>query len=252
MLNLGTNYPDVAAAARWYLEPVDYLSMRFTGVAAASHASMTAAWLTDNRHLDLLAYDDELVRRAGVDGAKLPPLVPPARSSAPVRDDVAADLGLPAGVQVVTGVPDLHAAAIGAGARRPRRGAHGAQHHVVDQPAGAAQEDRHPARDGQHPRRSTGGYLLANNHDTSGLCLQWLRDNMVAPTTGCSATASRPPTVPFDDLTALAAGSPPGAGGVIFTPWLDGRAHPGRRQPRAGRLPQPLARHRPGPTSCGR
>ena len=35
--------PEIAAAARWYLEPVDYLTMRFTGVAAASHASMTAA-----------------------------------------------------------------------------------------------------------------------------------------------------------------------------------------------------------------
>ncbi|HUY87050.1 MAG TPA: FGGY family carbohydrate kinase, partial [Acidimicrobiales bacterium] len=33
---------DVASETAWYLEPVDYLSMRFTGVAAASHASMTA------------------------------------------------------------------------------------------------------------------------------------------------------------------------------------------------------------------
>ena len=31
-----TTQPDVARAARWYLEPVDYLTMRFTGVAAAS------------------------------------------------------------------------------------------------------------------------------------------------------------------------------------------------------------------------
>ena len=36
-----TRSPTVAQRARWYLEPVDYLSMRFTGVAAASHASMT-------------------------------------------------------------------------------------------------------------------------------------------------------------------------------------------------------------------
>ena len=75
MLNLATNHPEVAAAARWYLEPVDYLAMRFTGIPAATHASMTAAWLTDNRNLDVLAYDADLVRRAGVDGDKLPPLV---------------------------------------------------------------------------------------------------------------------------------------------------------------------------------
>ena len=36
---------------------------------------MTAAWLTDNRRPDRLAYDRALVRRAGVPADKLPPLV---------------------------------------------------------------------------------------------------------------------------------------------------------------------------------
>ena len=36
MLHLDRDRPEVAAAARWYLEPVDYLTMRFTGVAAAT------------------------------------------------------------------------------------------------------------------------------------------------------------------------------------------------------------------------
>ena len=31
ILHLERDEPDVARAARWYLEPVDYLSMRFTG-----------------------------------------------------------------------------------------------------------------------------------------------------------------------------------------------------------------------------
>jgi xylulokinase len=67
-----------------------------------------------------------------------------------------------------------------------------------------------------------GGYLLANNHDTSGLCLQWLRDGVVDsddglfPAKGCT----------FDDLTALAAASPPGARRVLFTPWLEGERTP--------------------------
>ena len=33
-----------------------------------------------------------------------------------MRPEVAAELGLPSGVQVVTGTPDLHSAAVGAGA----------------------------------------------------------------------------------------------------------------------------------------
>ena len=70
MLHLEHDEPEVAAAARWYLEPVDYLTMRFTGVAAASHASMSAAWLTDNRRLDRLEYDPTLVGGAGLDAAQ--------------------------------------------------------------------------------------------------------------------------------------------------------------------------------------
>ena len=61
-------------AARWLLEPVDYLSMRFTGVAAASPVSMTGTWLIDTRDLTKLAYDPVLVELAGGGADKLPPL----------------------------------------------------------------------------------------------------------------------------------------------------------------------------------
>jgi xylulokinase len=234
MLNLATNYPEVAAAARWYLEPVDYLAMRFTGVPAATHASMTAAWLTDNRRLDLLAYDDDLVGRAGVDSAKLPPLVPTGSVIGPVRDDVAAELGLPAGVQVVAGVPDLHAAAVGSGSL-----GEGQAHMAISTTSWISLPVDRKRTDVRHGMATIpgldGGYLLANNHDTSGLCLQWLRDNVLAPEDGLFGPAPAPdgdgreavaPGCSFDDLTALAATSPPGARRVIFTPWLEGERTP--------------------------
>jgi xylulokinase len=229
MLNLATNYPDVAAAARWYLEPVDYLAMRFTGVPAATHASMTAAWLTDNRRLDRLAYDDDLVRRAGVDGAKLPPLVPTGSVIGPIRADVAADLGLPAAVQVVAGVPDLHAAAIGSGAL-----GEGEAHMALSTTSWISLPLPRKKTDVVHGMASIpglpgvgGGYLLANNHDTSGLCLQWLRDNVLAADDGLFAGApAGADACDFDDLTALAAGSPPGARRLVFTPWLAGERTP--------------------------
>jgi xylulokinase len=55
---------------------------------------------------------------------------------------------------------------------------------------------------------------VANNHETAGLCFQWLRDNLLADDTD------------FADLTELAATSAPGSGGVIFTPWLAGERSP--------------------------
>ncbi|HEU4980869.1 MAG TPA: FGGY family carbohydrate kinase, partial [Solirubrobacterales bacterium] len=118
MLFIDREEPEVAAAARWYMEPVDYLTMRFTGPAAATHASMSAAWLTDNRHLDRLEYDAGLVRRAGLDIEKLPPLVETGSVVGGVLPDVAAELGIDRGAQVVTGSPDLHSAALGTGAIR--------------------------------------------------------------------------------------------------------------------------------------
>ncbi|MEO6793608.1 MAG: FGGY family carbohydrate kinase, partial [Mycobacterium sp.] len=51
MLHLQHGDPAAFDAASWFLEPVDYLSMCFTGRAAASPASMMGAWLTDNRNL---------------------------------------------------------------------------------------------------------------------------------------------------------------------------------------------------------
>jgi len=56
--------------------PVDYLTMRFTGVASATHASRLASWLTDNRVLTRYEYDEQLLKIVGIDPRTLPPLQP--------------------------------------------------------------------------------------------------------------------------------------------------------------------------------
>jgi xylulokinase len=213
LLHLQHDRPEITAAARWFLEPVDYLSMRFTGVASASHASMTAAWLTDNRHLDRLTYDPDLLRRCGVDSSRLPPLVPTGSIVGTVRPDVAADLGLRPETVVVTGTPDLHSAAIGAGTVRDF------DTHVAISTTGWIScpvpfKKTDIARQiASVPGIRPGSYLVADNHETAGLCLQWLRDNVLGGDD-------------FDTLTAEAAGSPPGSGSVLFTPWLAGERSP--------------------------
>lgn len=223
MLHLSRDQPEVARAARWYLEPADYLTMCFTGVASASHASMIACWLTDNRRLDVLAYDPLLVRLAEIDAAKLPPLRPSASVVGTVRADVAAALGLPAEVPVVAGTPDLHSAAAGAGAVREFE-----THMAVSTTAWIGLPVPFKKSDlfraivsvpGLRPDR----YLVANNHDTGGMCLRWLRENILGDGVG------------YPELTALAATSVPGSGGVLFTPWLAGERSPVTdRKARAG------------------
>jgi xylulokinase len=189
--------------------------MRFTGIPAASHASMTAAWLTDNRALGTMAYDADLVALSGVDPDKLPPLVPTGSVIGTVQNSVAADLGLPPGVQVVTGTPDLHSAACGSG------GVVDFQTHMaisttswISCPVPFKKTDiLHQIATVPGLGVAGGEYVIANNHDTSGLCLQWLRDNVL-------------PGSDYDELNKLAAESAPGSGDVLFTPWLAGERSP--------------------------
>lgn len=219
ILFLEHEQPELARAARYYMEPVDYLSFRFSGVPAASHASMTAAWLTDNRHLDRLAYDPILVATAGVPAAKLPPLVPSASVVGTVRAEVARTLGLPAEARVVAGTPDLHSAAAGAGALGDFEA-----HLALSTTSWISCPVPFKKTDPLHqvasvPGIPPGRYIVADNHETAGACLQWLRDEILYP-------ARRLPRPPFEELVALATDVPPGAGGVIFTPWLAGQRSP--------------------------
>jgi xylulokinase len=225
ILYLMNSEPEVVRRARWFLEPVDFLAMRFTGLPAASHASMTAAWLTDNRRLDVLAYDPVLLALAGLQSIswKLPPLYPTGSVIGQVDPAVASALGLPEGVQVVTPLPDLHTAACGAGAVTDY-----ATHLAISTSAWIGAPVPNKKTDAVRqvasvPGLSSDRYMIANNHETGGLCLQWLRDNVLA------SAAS------FSEIIAEAESSAPGSGDIFFTPWLNGERSPvDDRRARAG------------------
>jgi xylulokinase len=217
ILHLERDRPEVARRTRWYLEPVDFLSMRFTRVAAASPASMTLAWLTDNRRPEHVGYDDTLVARAGIPRHRLPP---PHRSGsviAPVHPEVGARLGISSSARVVTGLPDLHAAAVGTGS---------VDLHETHMSIGTSGWISCPLDNkktdllrmnaslpgiGPHP------YLLGNSQESAGRCLQWYRSTL-------SSDGHPPPS--YADIVALAETAPPGSNDVIFTPWLTGERSP--------------------------
>jgi xylulokinase len=207
--------PSVAAAARWYLEPVDYLSMRFTGLATASPASMAGAWLTDNRALSHQRYDPVLIEAAGVPAEKLAPLVPTAGVIGPVLPEVAGQLGLGPDVVVVAGTPDLHSAAAGSGAVLAHQ-AHLAISTTswVSCPLGRKKTD--PFRQmATVPGFVPGLNLVANNQESGGAALEWMR-----------TLGDEDGPWSYEQLTELAAEARPGSGGVVFTPWLAGERSP--------------------------
>ena len=203
--------PETYARARTLLEPVDYLGLRLTGRAVATPASMILSWLTDNRPGARPAYVPELVRRSSRDASKLPELLPTGSVIGNVLPGVARELGI-GEVPVVAGVPDLHSAWIGSGAVAPYEA-----HVTISTTAWIACEVPFKRTDVVHQMASVPGlrpgtYVIANNHETAGLCFRWLRDSMVAGS--------------YEELCGLASSVRPGAGGVMFTPWLNGERTP--------------------------
>src|SRR5271170_1583912 len=108
--------PDVYVAAAVFLEPVDYLNLRLTGLARASYDSITLHWVTDNRDIGAISYDDSLIALAGRERSMLPDLVPTGSVLGGLAAAAGAELGLLPGTPVVAGTGDLHSAAVGSGA----------------------------------------------------------------------------------------------------------------------------------------
>ena len=67
MLFLKHERPDVYEATAQFLEPMDYLNLRLTGRAVAAYDTIVGHWVTDNRDLSRVHYDDQLVEWVGVD-----------------------------------------------------------------------------------------------------------------------------------------------------------------------------------------
>lgn len=114
LLHFQHDRPDVHARTAWYLEPMDYVNLRLTGQPTATQCTMFAAQVCDNRRWGT-GYDDELVRLAGLDPDRLPPLVPVDGWAGELGADAAAALGLPPGIPVAAGMNDSHAGAYATG-----------------------------------------------------------------------------------------------------------------------------------------
>jgi len=216
--------PEVYAATAVFLEPVDYLALRLTGLARASHDSITLHWVTDNRDINNIAYDDTLVELAGLDRTRLPELVPTGSVVGGLHPATATELGLLAGTPVVAGMADLHSAAVGSGAVGDFEG-----HLYIGTSSWISCHVPFKKTDAltniaSIPSGLPGRYLVADEHETAGACLTWLRDTILFPRDALHPEAA--PDDIFDRLNDMAAAVPPGSHGVLFTPWLNGERSP--------------------------
>ena len=214
--------PEVYHRTATFLEPLDYLNAKFCGRVAASQTSMLLSWLTDNRRLGQTDYDPTLVRLANTDPGRLPELVPTGSTVGEVTAEVAAELGIPEGLPVLTALPDLLSATLGTGAI----GMYEA-HVSISTSAwvGCHAPTKRTSISKQMatvPSALPDRYVLANNHETAGVCMEWARNLLVTAGDGLTDAAS----TSLADLDEVAATSASGSGGVLFAPWLNGERSP--------------------------
>jgi xylulokinase len=214
ILWLQEHEPDVARATATYLEPKDWLNLQLTGRCVATHDSIVMHWVTDNRDPNRVVYDDGLLRASGLRREQLPDLVPAASIIGTVTEEAARALDVPAGTPVAGGTPDVQSAAIGSGAVRDFEG-----HVYIGTSSWITCHVPFKKTDvlrgvASLPSPLPGKYFVANEQESAGVCLTWLRDNVLG------AHES------YEAIDGVAGTAPAGSGGVIFTPWLNGERTP--------------------------
>ena len=116
LLWVARHEPDIFAATRRVLLPKDWLRLRMTGEAIADMSDAAGTlWLdVGNRR-----WSPEMLAATGLDRAAMPALVEGTAQAGRLRQEIAAEWGLPAGCIVAGGAGDNAAGAIGIGCVAP-------------------------------------------------------------------------------------------------------------------------------------
>ncbi|MFV0383512.1 xylulokinase [Paracoccus sp. (in: a-proteobacteria)] len=206
--------PDLFARMTVMLNPKDYLRLRLTGEIATEVSDASGTGLFDVRGR---RWATALAERVGIDPALLPPVHESHVVSGRISQAGAGLFGLPKGVPVVGGGGDSVIQTIGSGVIAPGDlqttiGTAGILAAALDTPRdnpdGRLQVFCNVAPDKWHCM----GVSL-----NAGGAMGWFRDTVCA---GQGAAMA------FDQITAEAATSPPGARGLLFLPYLNGERCP--------------------------
>jgi xylulokinase len=180
--------------------------------------------VTDNRDIQNVRYHDGLLKLAGIDRAKLPDLKPANALLGTLRPEIARAWGLRDDVKVFMGSPDVHSAAVGSGAVKDYE-----PHLYVGTSGWLTCHVPFKKTDIFHnlaalPSGIPGRYLLTNEQESAGGCLQYLRNNILFPQDELSQ-GERPANA-YQLLDKMAERTSAGSGKLIFTPWLYGERTP--------------------------
>ena len=211
LLWLRDEEPEAYRAARWALQPKDWMRLRLTGEAFSEPSDASATLLYD---LQADAWLGQVVEALGLRADLLPPLVASGSSAGTLSREAAVFFGLPAGLPVAAGAGDTAAALLGSGLLEA-----GYVQLTVGTGAQILSPRESPLPD---PRHRTHLYRTAHEHPSgryysmaamqnAGLALEW-----VLKVLGVS----------WEEAYQEAFSVPAGAGSVTFLPYLSGERTP--------------------------
>ena len=194
----------------------DEILFRLTGQRVIDRSVASATGLLD---LERGTWHEPLLEVIGIGADQLPPIVEPTDIVGGLTPAVASLTSLPAGTPIVAGAGDGVLSSLGAGAVAPGQmtvmiGTSGAARLAVDRPVFDAQ-----ARTWCY-YLAAGRWIAGAAINNGGLACQWVRDNLL-PRRAVEGNESD-----FETIEAEARRAPPGAGGIVFLPFLTGERSP--------------------------
>ena len=226
------NEPEVFERVYKWLDVGDYLTSRCTGKIARTADTAFATFLYDTRP-GKEGWNEGLVKMYGVRPEHLPPIIECTDLAGELTEEAARDLGLTAGTPVFGGGGDTTFVNIGAGCTRP------GDTHIYIGTSGwvSTYLDRQKV---DIDAMITGVLSAKRGYfnyyaelETAGKCFEWAIEHLALDEVGVyleqvtvADDVESAYTNLYDYLSDAVDKVPPGANGVIFTPWLHGNRCP--------------------------
>jgi len=216
------NEPEIFKKVYRWLDVKDYLLLRCTGKYGMTQDSAHLTFLYDTRP-GHLGWNKGLCGTFKVDMGHLPPVVKSTDVVGGLTKEAAKEMGLKEGTKVFGGGGDLPLITIGSGCVEQY------DTHIYIGTSGwvAANVEKRLLDIGNFMASIIGAmpgyYTYVGEQETSGVCLQWIRD-LLALEKGASGTEQ--PKDPYDRVNKAASETSPGAGNIVFTPWMGGNRSP--------------------------
>jgi xylulokinase len=199
-LEIKLNEPQLYEQTKHFLGCPELLAFALTGEARTVFPS---------DGFDRWFWNDSILERLDLDKEKFPPFIRPGEIFGGLAPRIAAHFGFKPDIPVISGGPDFFAAILGSGAVKPgqvcdRAGTSEGINTCTEQ-----QIDDKRLMSYRHPIKPF--WNLSGIVCTTGKAIEW----------GCGLLG-----VSYDDFFALAETARPGAGGLVFLPYLTGERAP--------------------------